>query len=98
VALDWKLVFARRGMRLEYYVAGINTVDEVIAKFANEGMEPPSREEILNALRISSTPEFDTQRKVADEGTPEDTEVSNEAESDERLVESPRQLDSLVIL
>jgi len=102
MALDWKLIFNRRGMKLEVYVSSCRTVDEALDKFKREGLEPPPEEEIIAAMgSISSAvpPESNLpSQELKPESRLESEPVNESPEVDKRLVESPRKLDELVVL
>lgn len=101
MALNWKFVFGRRGLELTDYVSDCQTVGEVLIKFDRDGIEPPSTDEIIDALGAIAKPE----PKAASTSTPRDSKPTKEkekrseaSEADTRLVDTPRQLDDLIIL
>ena len=99
MALSWKFIFARRGIKLEQYVSDCRTVEEALIKFERDDIDPPTEDEIAAVLPVS-TVSTEPSKKPVKTPPPKKVEKAEveDTKSDQRLVESPRQLDDLIIL
>ena len=104
MAANWKFIFSRRGIKLVDFLEDCDTVEEAVTKFEKAGIEPPAQDEILEVIgsrmKQSKPPVKKIQpppvkKKVSPKKAPPKPKPKK---ADDRLVESPRKVDDLVVL
>ena len=105
MAANWKFIFSRRGIKLIDYVADCETIDDAILKFEKAGIGAPTHEELASVMGPKLSAQKKSPVKSVTPPSPKkkttkkaSTKSVDKKKADDRLVDSPRKVDDLVVL